>query len=221
MPGGLCAKIYGVVIDEEKQDATNFTKLPTTDMGDTPLAFLADQSLNKDKWSVTTGYASFQKVWKDAYARSLELLWLPKNRRAYQDLEAKTVGPKAKDDLKKWYVDGKKAAALEANLLMVDGVTQMCWVPNKLKIPEGDLLGHYKLVVRRQNGDLEALIPSNDWVKANFREDVLGLVQRVAYEVGEILPFDTKKVTASRLTGYLKVENEGITISATDTRVVN
>ncbi len=190
-------------------------------MGDTPLAFLVDHSLHEKKWSVTTGYASFQKEWKVAYARSLELLWLPANQRLYKALEGQAVGTQAKADLKKWYVDGKKAAALEANLLMVDGVTQMCWVPNKLKIPEGDLLGHYKLVVRRDNGDLEALIPSNDWVKANFREDVLGLVQRVAYEVGEILTFDTNKVTPSRLTGYLKVENEGITISATDTRVVN
>ena len=105
--------------------------------------------------------------------------------------------------------------------MLLHTVQKIAWIPDN-NTPEKDYLkGHYTIVIKRKSGAMETLIPTNEWVHLNFNAKVLASCQRLAYQRKETLVCIEANDTSVTRTGYIHVETEGITCSATDTRVIN
>ena len=114
-----------------------------------------------------------------------------------------------------------ESAKLEADLMMVESVKKIAWIPDNDTPEDVFLQGHYTLVLQRKNGDLETLIPTNEWMGRSFNHEVLAAAQRAAYQRKESLVCIDSDDSKTMNSGYIHVEKDGITCSATDKRVVN
>jgi hypothetical protein len=175
--------------------------LKTKDMGDNPLEFLANPALNSYKWPTdkggAAGYGEDQVDRKKALESCKKLLDLPLTTKAYRALVAKTHGDNAKTYLSTWYKNRMQQANLEADLMMVDAITEMVWIPETIVAPAGketQLKGHYNVKMKCQDGSTSIITPSNDWVEKYIKKEVLWIVQKVAYEVKEVNPGCPKNV---------------------------
>jgi hypothetical protein len=225
-PTGLTERIREVAIDEVNNETTNFmnvaSKAKSNELGDTPLEFLADPTMHEKKWPSNKDYGVEQTNRTKALEASKKLLNLPSSERAFAALDAKTHGDTAKYDLDKWYRKGLESAELEADLMMHTSVSKIAWIPDTIRVPKnGPLMGHYQLLVERADKSKERVTPSNDWVVKNFKPSVLANVQRIAYEVKEVLPGHGKNDTPTKFQGYINVEKTGVCVSQKDTRVIN
>ena len=116
-------------------------------------------------------------------------------------------------------------------MMIVKNIIEIAWIPTgKARVGRPSaatkLKGHYQVRVkmdgkRKQKNDVTTTTASIEWVEKHFKKVVLGVTQRVAYEVKEELEFVDKKVPTSKKYGYVKVETEGVTCSEVDLRVIN
>jgi hypothetical protein len=227
-PKNLVETIEKHVIKEESSETANYLHLKTKTMGDNPLEFLADPALNSHTWPTdkggAAGYGEDQVDRKKALESCKKLLDLPLTTKAYRALLAKTHGDNAKTCLAAWYKKGMQQANLEADLMMVDAITEMVWIPETIGAPAGkgtQLKGHYNVKMKRLDGSTSIITPSNDWVEKYIKKEVLSIVQKVAYEVKEVNPGCPENVIPTSFQGFLKVETLKVCCSATDQRVIN
>ena len=212
----LVAKTISASLDEPNPDAHNFisVKFPSTK----PLSFLADSTENSKIWEMRD-YGEAQKHYDMAYQHALRVL----NIQDFNDSRE----TKLHDRIRSYVESNRKKAALEADLFQVNSVKEMAWIPDPKYgsempgSPTERLKGQFKLKVLRQDGTIEETTPTTDWVEKRFKKSVLGVVQRVAYERLRVLESNTEGMLKSERAGFISVENEGVTCSALDKRVIN
>jgi hypothetical protein len=211
------------VCHEDDVKVYNLMALGTSTMGicNTPLEFLANSTMNEKYWSLKKYYGTNVPKYKTSLEFVKKLLNLPQNERAFQALLAKTEGRNAKRELQRWYNAGLASARLEADLMVLDSVQKIAWIPDNVTPEEEFLKGHYSILLKRNNGNIETIIPTNEWMAQNFNPEVLASCQRMAYERKESLVCIEGHDTSVTRSGYINVETEGITCSATDMRVIN
>jgi hypothetical protein len=71
--------------------------------------------------------------------------------------------------------------------MVLDSVQKIAWIPDNVKPEEEFLKGHYSILLKRNNGNIETLIPTNKWVSLNVNPEVLASCQRMAYQRKESL----------------------------------
>ena len=223
IPFTLSLAVKKQVCNEKDVEVDNLLHVGASTMGigNTPLEFLGNPELYDKHWSMDIQFGKDIPNHTKSLKFSKELLSLPTSARAFQALLAKTKGKDAKRELQRWYRQGLKDAALEADLMLLDSVKKIAWIPEKAKPTQQKLKGHYAIVVARHDGSLETIVPTNDWMAQNFKQEVLAAVQRVAYQRKESLMCIDANDSTSQHSGYINVEKEGITCSETDKRVVN
>ena len=92
--------------------------------------------------------------------------------------------------LRTWLTLLTKDAKLEADLCMINGVKETTWVPTEPASSDPTtnlgkkLKGYFQVKVKRHKGSINIVTVSTNWVKTNFKKEVIGLVQRAAYEKG-------------------------------------
>ena len=223
MPNRFTLAVAKNYCGDNSKEAANCLNSKVSEMGDRPLEFLGDPKINEKKWTTGVGYGPDQTNRKDALKYCMHSMNLPATTGAFMKLHGETQGKRARKDLSHWYKNGRTEAQLEADIMLVSSVLQLCFIPQKMKPNKGPLLGHYQMVVRRAGGENQTITPTNDWVIRNFKQCALAVVQKVAYEVAESMEFNEKTPikNESILCGYINVEKSGVTCSATDTRVIN
>jgi hypothetical protein len=203
-------------LHEEDTGAKNFmeTKFPFNE----PLSFLADDTHNKKEWTMR-GYSAGQTDYQKALTNANDRLCVPK-KRVLQKMESTYLSG--------WATSHQLKAALEADLALVRSVVEMTWIPDKYmpvtqpsKKPQSSLLGYFEVKVKRHGGHFAYVKVATDWVEKNFKNSVLGVVQRVACEKLEVMEDSENLFTKTQKQGYLKVETKNITFSAKDKRVIN
>ena len=119
------------VCHEDDVKVYNLMALGTSTMGicNTPLEFLANSTMNEKYWSLKKYYGTNVPKYKTSLEFVKKLLNLPQNERAFQALLAKTEGRNAKRELQRWYNAGLASARLEADLMVLDSVQKIAWIP--------------------------------------------------------------------------------------------
>ena len=198
----------------DKDVAANLTNLSTdnTGMQDNPLEFLATPALHEEYWSLSKIWGKDKPKHKQSLEFSKKLLNLPLTPHGFQALLAKTEGNQAKRELQRWYKQGMEAAALEADLMMVDSVKSIAWIPDQNLPEKGDMKGYYKLLVKRKNGDIQTVIPTSDWVHVNFMPEVIAIAQRVAYQSKESLVCIESDDSNTQHSGYIMWRQLGLPV---------
>ena len=206
---------------DKNQDAHNYVH--TTFPSETPLAFLADKLVNEKEWPVTE-YGGSQIDYGQALVESKALLDMPENRKSFEDWEGELGTKRAKKRMNEWHEKNIGIAAREADLMLVNKITHLGWVPDpkqKKILGVAALKGTFQIILQRQDGTTETLPAATDWVELNFKKEVIGAIQRTAYEAREILEFTAKDVPISLQRGYINVETSDVTCSPLDKRVIN
>jgi hypothetical protein len=109
------------------------------------------------------------------------------------------------------------SAYLEAEMLLVRHMIHIAWIPSVTgkegsNLSNPTLKGRFQVKMKglENRGGSTTTNASIEWVKKHFRHCVLGVVQKVAYEVKEELAFPNRNVPKSRRHGYMNVEGEEI-----------